>query len=59
MAKKIAAYKKFSYGFDGYNYEQEACDFMTKIGPEKVIGMTSKDSSTECSVIVWYWKDET
>lgn len=53
-----ATRENFIYNNGMYNYEEEACDFMTKIGPERIIGITTDRSSNECSVTVWYWKDE-
>ena len=53
-----AKHKKFSFDHTEKYYVDEACDFMSKIGQDKVIGITQHRSSTECSVTVWYWFKE-
>ena len=37
---------------------QQAADFMTKVGPEYVIGVSHSHESTIGVVTVWYWLDE-
>ena len=54
----IAAYEKFYYKGNDYDYEKRACEFMTKIGHKRVINTTQHRSPTECSVTVWYWEND-
>lgn len=59
-----ATSQKFAYTGDESvrnvsSYEEQACKFMTTIGPERVIGVTVHRSSTECSATVWYWDNST
>ena len=37
---------------------QKAADFMTKVGPEYVIGVSHSHESNQGVVTVWYWLDE-
>lgn len=37
---------------------QKAADFMSTIGPEKTIGITTTQQSYVGIVTVWYWSDE-
>jgi len=54
----IAKHNIFYYEYSKDDYADRACAFMSKIGKDKVIGVTQDRSPSECSVTVWYWEEE-
>jgi hypothetical protein len=54
-----AMFKIFQSGHEPWGVLfQQAADFMTKVGPEYVIGVSHSHESTVGVVTVWYWLDE-
>ena len=38
------------------NLFQEAADFATSVGPERLIGISQSDDRSDGVVTVWYWE---
>jgi hypothetical protein len=54
-----AKFKIFRSDWDSWETMfQKAADFMTSIGPEKTIGVSTSHESNVGVVTVWYWSDE-
>ena len=54
-----AMFKFFRSGHEPWEtLFQKAADFMTKVGPEYVIGVSHSHEQNVGVVTVWYWLDE-
>jgi hypothetical protein len=51
-----ARYKLFKSAFDSWEtMSQQVADFLTKLGPGRVIGVSHSQESNVGVIAVWYW----
>ena len=52
----IARFKLFKSSFDSWEQMcQDAADFLTQVGPQRVIGVSHSQESSLGVITVWYW----
>ena len=56
--RRQVAFRCFKSAWDTWNaLFQEAADFATRIGPERLISISHSEDNNEGVVVVWYWED--
>jgi len=55
---RVAAYAKIESGTRTWaELFTEVCEFLTKVGPDRVISVSHSEDQNTGVVVVWYWTD--